>query len=423
MKKLLLSGLAIIAVLSLKAQNYQVTFTGTGAALTVTTVTVENLTKGTSLSLAGTDILNLTLATGVNSPEQNQSKVKIFPNPMNDFTTLEVLPPLDCDAVIVISEITGKPVAQKQVHLENTRQSFNLSGLKNGLYLVEVRGKGFQFSGKLVSNGKSGGIVSIEKSGNVIQLAEGKEETKVSRSVLATIDMAYTAGDRLKLTGASGNYKTVVMDVPAANKNINFNFVLCRDADFNIYPVVAIGNLILMAENLRTTKYNDATALTNITDNTSWSTQGTGAYCDYSNIATYSATYGRLYNWYAVASTNAKNVCPTLWHVATDADWTAVANALGGGNLAGGKLKETGTAHWTAPNTTATNESGFTALGGGYRAPAGTYGLMGSNGFWWTATESTATYGYYRNMLNSSANLVSGDNDKHTGFYVRCVKD
>ena len=424
MKKLLLSGLVILTLTQLNAQNYQVTFTATGASTTVTTVSVENLTSGTSLTLNGTDILNLTITTGITSPEYNQSSaLKIFPNPMNDYTTLEVFPPFEGNASIIISEMTGKPVAWKQFYLEKNGQGFKLSGLKNGLYFVNIKGNGFQFSGKLISNGNANGNITIENAGRIIQTIEKKEATKISRGLEAAVDMAYTTGDRLKFTGTSGNYKTIITDVPASNKTINFNFVACRDADFNIYPVVTIGSQVWMAENLKTTKYNDGTtALTNVTDNTTWAGLSAGAYCDYSNTPTYSTTYGRLYNWYAVASTNPKNVCPTGWHVATDAEWTTMETFLGGPTITGSKLKETGTIHWSSPNT-ATNETGFTALPGGYRSQSGSFGLMGSNGYWWTSTQGTASSGYYRNILNSSSNILSADYDKHAGFFVRCVKD
>jgi uncharacterized protein (TIGR02145 family) len=238
--------------------------------------------------------------------------------------------------------------------------------------------------------------------------------------------MAYTTGNVLKFTGASGNYRTIITDVPSASKTINFSFVACQDGDFNIYPVVAIGSptpQIWMAANLKTTKYNDGTTLlSNVIDITTWSTQTTAAYCDYSNVPTYSTTYGRLYNWYAVASTNPKNVCPTGWHVPSDAEWTTLGNNLGGNTVAGGKLKETGTTHWANPNI-ATNETGFTALPGGYRSESGSFGLLGTYSFWWSSTSGGPSFAFYRYMTNSNGSLASGDNDKHGGFYVRCLKN
>jgi uncharacterized protein (TIGR02145 family) len=195
------------------------------------------------------------------------------------------------------------------------------------------------------------------------------------------------------------------------------------DVDGNSYKTVTIGTQVWMAENLKTTKYNDGTAIPNVTDNTTWSTLTTGAYSDYSNTPTYSNTYGRLYNWYVVASTNTKKVCPTGWHVPTDAQFTTLTTYLGGESLAGGKLKETGTTHWLSPNLNATNETGFTALPGGYRAASGSFGLMGNTGFLWTSTISGTTYAYFRYMYYNSGSLKGGDDDQHTGYYVRCLKD
>jgi uncharacterized protein (TIGR02145 family) len=178
-----------------------------------------------------------------------------------------------------------------------------------------------------------------------------------------------------------------------------------------------------MVEGLKSTKYNDGTAIPNVTDNTAWSVLTTGAYCDYSNTPANSNTYGRLYNWFAVASTNTKNVCPAGWHVPTDAQMTTLVTYLGGETIAGGKLKETGTTHWLSPNLNATNETGFTALPGGYRSASGSFGLIGNTGFFWTSSISTASYAWYRYLYYNSGSINSGDNDQHAGFNVRCLKD
>ncbi|MCB9001260.1 MAG: fibrobacter succinogenes major paralogous domain-containing protein [Bacteroidales bacterium] len=156
------------------------------------------------------------------------------------------------------------------------------------------------------------------------------------------------------------------------------------DIDGNTYITVTIGNQVWMAENLKTTHYNDGTAIPNVTDGNEWAALTTGAYCWYSNATAYKDTYGALYNWYAV---NTGKLAPTGWHVATDAEWTTLTTYLGGESVAGGKLKETDTTHWASPNTGATNETGFTALPGGYRGRGGAFGGIGGYGYWWSATE------------------------------------
>ena len=138
------------------------------------------------------------------------------------------------------------------------------------------------------------------------------------------------------------------------------------DIDGNIYHTVTIGNQVWMKENLKTTKYKNATNIEYIgSDGLVWQLNTTGAYAWYNNDSTWKYTYGALYNWSAVNS--AKGLCPAGWHVPSDAEWTILTTYLGGANIAGGKMKETSTLLWESPNTGATNKSGFTALPGGYQ--------------------------------------------------------
>ncbi len=193
------------------------------------------------------------------------------------------------------------------------------------------------------------------------------------------------------------------------------------DIEGNEYLTVQIGTQTWMAENLKTTKYNDGIAIPLATDNAAWSGLTTSGYCWYNNdSATYAQTYGALYNWYTV---NTGNLCPTGWHVPTDAEWTTLTDYLGGESVAGGKLKETGYTHWNSPNTGATNETGFTALPGGYRSSNGTFASVGTYGYWWSATETNAEnarprYVYYLNSL-----VYRNYHDKRSGLSVRCVRD
>lgn len=163
------------------------------------------------------------------------------------------------------------------------------------------------------------------------------------------------------------------------------------DADGNVYSTVVIGNQEWFAVNLKTTKYNNGTPIPNVTSNSDWGNLTTGAYAWYeNNEATYKNAYGALYNWYAV---NTGNLCPTGWRVPTDAEWTTLANYVGGESVAGGKLKSTRTApdahpRWESPNTGATDEYGFSALPGGYRSGSGGFSSIGGNGNWWSSTET-----------------------------------
>lgn len=197
-----------------------------------------------------------------------------------------------------------------------------------------------------------------------------------------------------------------------------------KDIDGNIYTTVKIGTQTWMKENLKTTKYRNGDMIgtttpanLNISTETApkyqWASAG-----NESNVS----TYGRLYTWYA--ATDSRGICPTGWHLPTDAEWTTLITYLGGGSVAGGKLKEAGTSHWIGSNTGATNSSGFTALPGGFRATNGTGDGIGVTGFWWSSTEySTNNAWYLYGHTNASYVIINNNYDKSNGFSVRCLRD
>jgi uncharacterized protein (TIGR02145 family) len=198
------------------------------------------------------------------------------------------------------------------------------------------------------------------------------------------------------------------------------------DQDSNVYKTITIGTQTWMAENLRTTKYRDGSAIPNITDKTAWGNLSTGAYCNYNNTesADTIATYGWLYNWYA--ATDSRNIAPAGWHIPTDAEWTTLTTYLGGDSVAGGKMKEIGTTHWITPNEGATNESGFTALPSGVRLGYiyGTFGSIGYYGIYMSSTFNNI-YVQLRCPLVSywDSHTFHWSGDKDEGFAVRLVKD
>lgn len=193
------------------------------------------------------------------------------------------------------------------------------------------------------------------------------------------------------------------------------------DYQGNVYNTVKIGSQCWLKQNLRSTKYNDGTNIPNVTNNTTWDNLTTPAYCWYNNnYSTYGSVYGALYNWYAV---NTGKLCPVGWHVPSDAEWTELTDYLGGESVAGGKLKEAGTAHWLSPNTGATNVAGFTALPGGSRLGSGGFYNVGDGGIWWSATENDASSAWYRVVDSGSSDVGRNSYDKEVGFSVRYVRD
>ena len=208
-----------------------------------------------------------------------------------------------------------------------------------------------------------------------------------------------------------------------SNTNNGYNV---KDIDGNSYKTVTIGVQTWMAENLKTSRYSDGTTIPNITDNTQWQNNTTGAWAYYNNDAANNAKYGKLYNWYAVSKTTNgnKNVCPTGWHVPTDAEWTVLTDYLGDEFVAGGKMKEVGTTSWNSPNTGATNTSLFTGLPGGYRFYDGNYYFIGDFGYWWSSSENDTYSAWYRGLSSYSGHaLRNASSNKGYGFSVRCLRD
>lgn len=199
---------------------------------------------------------------------------------------------------------------------------------------------------------------------------------------------------------------------------------ITTDIDKNEYKTVKIDNQWWMAENLKVTHYRNGDAIPNVTNNSEWAELTSGAYCYYDNNSSYAADYGALYNWYAV--NDSRNIALTGWHVPTYAEWQALVDYLGGEEIAGGKLKETGIMHWESPNTGATNEYRFTARSCGVREDVtGYFTDMGEDAFFWSATE------FDFNHLNAWAYWVYNDNVrgksqldfKKSGFSIRLVRD
>ena len=193
-----------------------------------------------------------------------------------------------------------------------------------------------------------------------------------------------------------------------------------QDIDGNTYQTIRIGNQEWMVENLRVTKYRNNTVIDQITNVTTWSGLTTGAWCYWDNSSSNNITYGKLYNWYAV--TDGSGLCPTGWHVPSDGEWTTLTDYLGGMSIAGGKMKEEGTTHWSSPNAGATNESGFSGLPGGFRTSNGTFYNLGNIGYWWSSTESGAN-AWYRYLSYNDVNVNRSNLDERLGFSVRCLRN
>ena len=193
------------------------------------------------------------------------------------------------------------------------------------------------------------------------------------------------------------------------------------DVDGNCYATVQIGEQLWTAKNLKVTHYQDRSE---IPKNGDWWSLNMGAYCDYDNNPSNSDIYGRLYNWYA--TNDVRGLCMDGWHVPTLDEYKTLTEYLGGEDVAGGKMKEEGTKHWLSPNTGATNESGFTALPAGMRAPINNpsdYIRRGESAFYWSSSEDNGGYyGVAWYLRYNQLFLGQYDHRKDMGYSIRCVK-
>ena len=179
------------------------------------------------------------------------------------------------------------------------------------------------------------------------------------------------------------------------------------------YSTVQIGDQCWFAENLRTTTYlNSDTIPQNLSDG-DWSSTTSGAMAFYDNVPTNSG----LYNWYAVD--DARGLCPSGWHVPTDAEWTIMTDHLGGESVAGGQMKSN--YGWLFGGN-GTNSSGFSGLPGGNRDYDGTFNNGGYYGIWWSSSpDGSGAWGRLLGSFNEEVFRI--DDNQRYGFSVRCVRD
>jgi uncharacterized protein (TIGR02145 family) len=243
--------------------------------------------------------------------------------------------------------------------------------------------------------------------------------TQTSLSVTLTEGAAYYVAVRANNSSGSSGYSNI-LSFTIQNSTSSSTVT---DNEGNVYNTVTIGSQTWMKENLRTTKYRDGTAIGTITSTNSIKSEVSPKYqWVYLDNESNASTYGRLYTWYA--ATDSRGLCPANWHLPTDAEWTTLIDYLGGDSVAGGKMKEVGTTHWTSPNTGADNSSGFTGLPGSYHSPNGQFVSGGSDGYWWSASDYTKiSYAWYRNLSMYSGTAWISYSSKQTGMSIRCIMD
>jgi len=362
----------------------------------------------------------------------NDETIRVYPNLIEGKFTLSFYTKRAGATQINAFNVEGRKITGISTNLLAGVNSFQLS-LPKGSFAIQVVGNGYTYTAKIINQGATSNKPEIVFAGYQKPVFPGSQKSKN-----AVTTMLYSEGDQLLYKAVSGNYSTILTDKPVGSKNTNFNFVDCTDADGNFYTVVTIGTQTWMAENLKTTLYNDGTSIPNVTDNTAWNSLATPAYCWYGNDAsTYKSKYGALYNWFAV---NTGKLAPVGWHVPTDAEWTTMENYLitngynYDGTTTGNKVGKAlaATTDWSnnfsegavGNDLSKNNSSGFSALpGGGRYYTNGMFSYFGETGYWWTATEFNASFASYRYTIIYFDSMSRQNYYKTVGFSVRCIKD
>ncbi len=211
---------------------------------------------------------------------------------------------------------------------------------------------------------------------------------------------------------------------------LNRSYIFIDARDGREYKAVKIGEQWWMAENLNIGTYVESKQTlvnhSDVSDN-----DIIEKYC-YDNNEAYCDTLGGLYDWNEMMQYNPSDagvigtiqgVCPDGWHLPTEKEWTTMINYLGGKDVAGGKLKATGTTYWFPPNEGATNETGFTALGAGIRWQRGEIMGLKDDSFFWSATEKNSEGIFSLLLLYSNTDFETSTLSKYIGVSVRCVRD
>ncbi|HRZ97007.1 MAG TPA: T9SS type A sorting domain-containing protein, partial [Paludibacter sp.] len=230
---LLFSTVKIIAI------NYLITFSGSGASSVVESVVVQNLTQGTSVVVPAGFNLRLTdTSTDIDLIYSDLSEMVVTPNPFTNHAMVTFFAKQACNTQIDVFGLDGKKILSAKKDLMTGNHKFGLD-LPAGLYFIHIQGLGFSYTTKIISQ-----AINTSKAAIIYnEIQPSKSSPQKVQAPLET-SMLYAANDRIIYKGISGIYATIVADVPTEDKNINFEFVGCTDADGNNYPVTNVGGQI-----------------------------------------------------------------------------------------------------------------------------------------------------------------------------------
>ena len=353
-------GLVIFfsTALQTNAFNYSVSFIGHGASTEVTSVVVQNITKGTSMTVATGQILNLTdgNTSTPNVTAGNKDDIH-FSNDANGNVIIQFEAPRTGNAMISAYTPDGRKVTGISGGISEGNCRYKMS-LPKGVFVVQVTGNGFNYNAKFVNRYDGNNGLQIIRDG-----VDRKDQSFASKVINTGVSMEYNEGDRIIFRGYSNNMCTLVSDVISADKTIDFNFVPCQDANGNHYATITIGDQVWMAENLKTTKYADGTDIILRASKAEYladPNSNTTPICRYFNDdANTKDVAGLAYKYQTIQ----KDLCPAGWHIPSHFEWRILRDAISPNTVDRyNAIRMTGP-YWN--NVGATNASGFSAVAGG----------------------------------------------------------
>jgi uncharacterized protein (TIGR02145 family) len=395
-------------------------------------VTVFNLTENCDTTLYDSvSVLTMNATWPVRIEEQGSPGPGMMtvrqnsPNPFHGTTRVSLFLNIDAELNMTLSDNSGKTCAGHRKVYPKGWHLFTISTKESGLFFLRVIAGDVSKTIRIVSAGGNDQTNRISYSGQtnptIHPLKDGGDQS----------GFIFYLGNFLRYTAYSGGYNPlVIVDNPVDNEIYTFEMApvpfVCGSSQVAYegknYNTVMIGTQCWLKENLNAGVKIDG--LQNQTNNGIIE-----KYC-YDNLETNCDIYGGLYQWNEmmqyVTQEGTQGICPDGWHLPTTQEWNTLLSFLGGGTTAGGAMKETGTAHWLPPNAGATNSSGFTALGAGFRRPIipPTSGLK-ENAMIWSSTEA-ANNGAWQIQLYFDmplCGLFANSNTKPGGSSVRCLKN
>ncbi len=427
----------------------ELTFTANnnGLYVPIDSIIIENITQNGDTTLYAPDtILMIDYVSGIGDSEavgENSFSVsQNYPNPFKGKTEVKLYLPEREFIRINVRDIIGRELVYYENTLSQGNHSFDFYAGNEKYYLLTVTGSETNKTIKML-NANSG-----TTPGGDCRIVYDKYDANVIgfKTQDAINIFKFNLGDELRYTAYTDILERSIVNSPTVNQTYTIQYsigVSCSgtptltDVDGNIYNTVQIGSQCWMAENLKTTTYRNNTPIPNITDSTEWLYLTTGAYVWYDNDISWKDLYGALYNWYTVDDLN--GLCPEGWHVPADDEWTVLTDFIGGtGSPHGNELKSSRQVdsplgggcntseqpRWNQDNTFyGTDHYGFSGLPGGYRFGYGPFDHMGNFGFWWSSTEHSLSYSWYRSLGYDIGNVYEYRYYKHYGFSVRCLKD